>query len=48
MIKYIFVFSSGSSELAHGPSHRVVGLTLPLIDANTTLFINVPSLFLGL
>ena len=34
MIKFIFVPSFGSSGLAHDPSHRVIGLTLPPIDAN--------------
>ena len=35
MIKFIFVPRFGSSELAHDPSHCVIGLTLPPIDANT-------------
>ncbi len=43
MIKFIFVLSDGSSGLAHDPLHRVIGLTLPPIDANT-FFITVLSL----
>ena len=46
MIKFIFVHSDGSSGLAHDPLHRVTGLTLPPVDANT-FFIRVPSLFWG-
>ena len=42
MIKFIFVPRFGSSELAHDPSHCVIGLTLPLIDANS--FIKCSSL----
>ena len=43
MIKFIFVPSFGSSGLAQDPSHRVIGLTLPPIDANH-FFINYSSL----
>jgi hypothetical protein len=43
MIKFIFVLSDGSSGLAHDPLHRVIGLTLPPIDANP-LFIKSCSL----
>ncbi len=43
MIKFIFVPRDGSSELAHDPLHRVIGLTLLLIDANT-FFIKCYSL----
>ena len=45
MIKLIFVPSFGSSGLAHDPSHRVIGLTLPPIDAKYFFFIECFSLF---
>ena len=35
MIKSIFVFGEEASVLAHTSSHRVTGLTLPSVDANT-------------
>ena len=34
MIKFIFVVSEETSELAHVSSHCVTGLTLPPVDAN--------------
>ena len=38
MINLIFRYRSGASGLAHTLDHRVIGLTLPPIDANA-LFI---------
>ena len=39
LINLIFGIRRGASGLAHAPFHCVTGLTLPLVDANTTFFI---------